>query len=327
MKFSDLHIFREVAQRGSISHAALSLDLSQPNVSRVIRTLEKRLNTTLLRRTGRGVELTPTGQRWLEFANRLNTEFETVKSDIQKMDGGLPDQIRIFVPRNTGRLLVPAIFRTFHEHLPDLQLDIVERQAIDSSKALLSRACGAAVYYDNATSQFPQPRGLFEEPLFMTGHEVHLGKSSEPITLEDCSRLPLLMFSNPPYASMIERAFADQNLRPNITRRLENKVAMMAFAIEGEGVAIQAFSNFVNEFENGEIQARLIIEPGVRRNILAAVGMHLEPAFAETVHRLLKSALNDIADSARWTSLPGKGVANHGLAGHDQSHAQRTSVT
>ena len=108
------------------------------------------------------------------------------------------------------------------------------------------------------------------------------------------------MYSSPPYARMIERAFANADLRPNIIRRVENKIAMVAFAMEGAGVAVQAFSNFVNEYENGEIQARLIVEPGIHRNILAAVGLHVERRFANTVFRLVKSSLDVVAPSARW---------------------------
>ena len=300
MKLSELRLFRQVVEAGSMSLAANALDLSQPNVSRAIRSLESRLNTSLLKRTGRGVEPTPSGRRFLSFAQDTIEAFENTQADIRKLDGSTPSELRISIPRNTGRLLVPAIFRKFHAHLPDVTLEISERQAIDTSKALVAKECDAAVFYDNATSQFPERRKLFVEPLYMTGHEKHLGNRSDPITLSDCARLPLLMFSNPPYARMVEKAFLDAGLQPRIVRRLENKVAMMAFAMEGDGVAIQAFSNFVNEYENGEIQARLIVEPGIHRNVLAALGLHLERRFAESVFELLKTALHDIAPAARW---------------------------
>jgi LysR family transcriptional regulator, nitrogen assimilation regulatory protein len=300
MKLSELKLFKHVVDAGSMSLAANALDLSQPNVSRTIRGLESRLKTTLLKRTGRGVEPTPSGQRFLSFAENVIADFERTQADIHELDGTIPTRLSVCIPRHTGRLLVPAIFRVFHEQLPEVTLEISERQAHDASKAMALRGCDVAVFYDNSASPFPERRRLFTEPLYVTGHRKHLGDHSNPVTLKECAGLPLLMYSNPPYAKMIETAFAAEDLHPKIIRHLGNKVAMTAFAMEGEGVAIQAFSNFANEYENGEIQARLIVGPGIERNILAALGLHLERRFAERVFKLLKSALKNIAPAARW---------------------------
>ena len=129
MKLTDLTLFKSVATEGSLSMAAHALNLSQPNVSRTIRQLECHLKTRLLHRTGRGIELTESGYLLLAFAERTLDGFDHLQTDIQKVEGFTPSKLRIYIPRHTGRLLVPAIFRKFHEHLPDITLDILERQA------------------------------------------------------------------------------------------------------------------------------------------------------------------------------------------------------
>ncbi|WP_421725771.1 LysR family transcriptional regulator [Bauldia sp.] len=303
MKIDELRLFAAVARAGGMSQAASQLGLSQPNVSRAVRGLEDTLGVSLVTRTGRGVELTASGERFMAFASETVQRYEQVREDVRKLDGSLPSRLSISIPRHTGRLLMPAIYRAFHEKLPDVFLEVTERQALDSSAALADRACDVAVFYDNATSPFPERRRLFSEQLYMTGHKRHLGTGSEPITLAECAGLPLLMFSNPPYARLIEGAFAKAKLSPRIARRVENKVAMVAFAMEGEGVAVQAFSNLVNEYENREIQARLIADPPIEREILVAFGNHVERRFANAVFRLLKASLNAVAPTARWCKV------------------------
>lgn len=300
MKLEDLNLFVSVVDEGSMSLAANVLDLSQPNVSRSIRALEKHLNTSLLKRTGRGVEPTDGGKRFYGFARNVLEEFEATQNDIRKLDGSAPEKLRILIPRHTGRLLVPAIFRKFHNHFPDVRLEIEERQATEANKALITKECDAAIFYENSTTQYSDCKQLFTESLYITGHIKHLGDSSEPLTLSDCAKLPLLMFSNSVYSKMVLDAFSNENLQPTIIRQLENKVAIMAFAIEGDGVAIQAFSNFVNEYENEEIQARLIIGPRIERRILGAVSSHIDRRFAKSVLGLMNTALGDIAEIARW---------------------------
>ena len=56
------HIFYTVSRTGNISSAAKELYISQPAISRAIKKLENNLDTTLFKRSSRGVILTPDGQ-------------------------------------------------------------------------------------------------------------------------------------------------------------------------------------------------------------------------------------------------------------------------
>lgn len=56
------YVFHTVAKKGSISHAAKELYISQPAISKSIQKLEDNLNTTLFKRSSRGVTLTADGR-------------------------------------------------------------------------------------------------------------------------------------------------------------------------------------------------------------------------------------------------------------------------
>jgi len=71
MDAADLKFFEQVAQSGGMSRAAEKLNTVQSNVTRRIRALESELNVSLFNRTGRGVSLTPAGERLLPFAIRV----------------------------------------------------------------------------------------------------------------------------------------------------------------------------------------------------------------------------------------------------------------
>ena len=63
MDLRRLAVFREVAERGSFSGAALELDYTQSVVSHHVAQLERQLGVTLLERGRRPVRLTPAGER------------------------------------------------------------------------------------------------------------------------------------------------------------------------------------------------------------------------------------------------------------------------
>lgn len=300
MKIADLKVFIRVADAGSLSLAAAELGLAQPNVSRVVRNLERRLGAMLFNRTGRGVVLTGCGERFLAFALNTVGELDKVEREIGRLVGAAPRRLAIVIPRHTGRLLMPAIFRVFSARLPDVRLDIVERQSKEAQAALIGKGCDIAVFYDTTPSTFPDPQALFRESLYLTGHKKFLGESTDPISLTECASLPLLVFSNPAYARMVQAAFAGLGITPRNVTYLNNKIAMAAFAMEGQGVAFQAFSNFVHEFDNGEIFARKVVAPEIARTVMGAIGLHVDRHFAGTALDLLRGSLAEVADTARW---------------------------
>ena len=56
MRISELQHFIDVAEYGSLTHAAEVRGMSQPGMSRIVRELENQVGSALLRRTGRGIE-------------------------------------------------------------------------------------------------------------------------------------------------------------------------------------------------------------------------------------------------------------------------------
>ena len=65
MDTNNLRYFAAVAQYGSITRAAKAMYISQPQLSHIIKQLEKEMGLTLFRRTSQGTRLTLDGQRIL----------------------------------------------------------------------------------------------------------------------------------------------------------------------------------------------------------------------------------------------------------------------
>ena len=66
-----LRIFKAIASEKSFTQAAEILFVSQPSLSKQIKTLENRLGILLLNRTGNKISLTESGNVFLQYSERI----------------------------------------------------------------------------------------------------------------------------------------------------------------------------------------------------------------------------------------------------------------
>jgi DNA-binding transcriptional LysR family regulator len=111
MAFTDvslvaLRVFREVAERGTLTAAAIALGYTQSAVSRQIAALERAAGSALLERRHDGVRLTPSGRIVLR---RAATVIDQVDATAREL-AGVPDEpstVRLGWFTSAGTSLVP----------------------------------------------------------------------------------------------------------------------------------------------------------------------------------------------------------------------------
>ena len=83
MTIQQLQYVLEISRTGSVSKAAKTLYLSQPNLSNAIKNLENELGITIFERTPMGMQLTASGMKLAKKAT-------SIMADIQGFVHGLP---------------------------------------------------------------------------------------------------------------------------------------------------------------------------------------------------------------------------------------------
>jgi len=120
-----LRYFVAVAEAGSLTVAAeRKLHTSQPSLSRQIRDLEDEVGVQLLRRSARGIELTPAGRAFLDHARVVLSQVEAAAEAARRV--AHPAKPCFTMGFLTGHELtwMPEALRILRDELPNLDVMI-----------------------------------------------------------------------------------------------------------------------------------------------------------------------------------------------------------
>lgn len=119
--FDDLSLLRAfvgIVECGSISAGARRLKISQPTLSRYLRTLEEECGTALLRRDTHGMSLTVTGQRLLADARTILAQADEADHRLREDQTTLSGHLRLFATIDWGQSAVTRLVSNFLQSHP-----------------------------------------------------------------------------------------------------------------------------------------------------------------------------------------------------------------
>jgi DNA-binding transcriptional LysR family regulator len=122
MELTELEIFRAVAREQSVTRAAKRLDRVQSNVTTRVRQLEDDLGVALFMRDSKRMTLTPEGERFLPYAERILALSEEAR---QAMRSDVPSgSLRLGSMEAAAASRLPVPLTRFHEGWPEVQVEI-----------------------------------------------------------------------------------------------------------------------------------------------------------------------------------------------------------
>ncbi len=231
--------FYFVAEKESVTQAAIAMRRGQPTITYQIKCLEKELGVTLFDRSSGKMKLTAEGRNVLENVISLFEDVKQIRNTLKKeqleyegrivivashaiIDSFLPQYITHFMnthPRVTfhveGRV-IEAVFET------------VESSAADIGIASIDSVPNTMVCHD-----------LFETGLKLIAPKNKKFFQGKQPTLRKIAQVPLILFSRTgsvePY---IQSRFAEERLQPRVVMTLNNFASLKKYVALGLGAAI-----------------------------------------------------------------------------------------
>lgn len=261
MDFKQLQSFVAVAKYKSFSIAADKLFISQPTISTHIKLLEEELESKLIIRSPKYLELTPRGSEFYEFANNILNMQDDLLNRWSDQGNTI---IRISASTLPSTYVLPEVLPEFSKNYPNTYFSI--RQS-DSSKVLrdvLDDQCSiglTGMYCDNDRLNcisFYEDNMVIITPV--TEHFLKL-KRAESINISELLKEPIIIRESG--SNVLKRAdklFQELNIRENdlnIVARINDPEAIKNLVSSNMGISLISRK----AAENLEKEKRILVFP------------------------------------------------------------------
>lgn len=218
----------EVAKVGSLNKASETLLVATPNISRSIKELEGDLGIVIFDRTAKGMELTPEGEEFINYAKGILSQIDEVEN-LYKKGTSKKQKFSISVPR---ACYISEAFSEFSKSLSNDPAEIFykETNSQRTIKNILNHdyKLGIIRYAENYDKYFKamlDEKGLTYEMITEFSYSLIMSADSplaqkEEITFDDLKGFIEIAHADPYVPSMPLSKVVKEELPDNIDRRI-----------------------------------------------------------------------------------------------------------
>ena len=142
--------FLVTAEEGSLSAASRALTIAQPTLGRQIKALEDELGVVLFERSGRGLEITPSGKELLEHARNMGDAANKLSLVSSSKSESLEGNIAITATEMMAVFILPPLIQKLRKLEPGISIELISsNQASD----LIRREADIAIRNFRPTQQ------------------------------------------------------------------------------------------------------------------------------------------------------------------------------
>jgi DNA-binding transcriptional LysR family regulator len=256
--FEDLALLRAfvcIVDCGSISAGARRLRISQPTLSRQLRTLEELCGTALLRRDTHRMSVTETGQRLLADATAMLAHAEEADRRLRQDHTTLRGHLHLFATMDLGTWVVTPLVSQFLQTNPKVTAMLAMN---NRPLQMIQEGCDVGILPGKITDEsvIARPAGLIT--LHLTASPA-LVKTRRPVkALADLQSWPWVSQAGSQFWStrditLFGRDGAEQTLRISPVLISEGVTSVREAVRDGLGIALLPDWLIKDELDSGDL--------------------------------------------------------------------------
>jgi DNA-binding transcriptional LysR family regulator len=187
-----LKIFKSVAHHSSFTKAAEQLFISQPAISKAIRTLEDEYKTTFFLRKRNSIELTSDGKAFLGFINRILDIQTEIENQFLNKKETFPDQITFGVSTTVANYIIPKIIASFSNQFPKVNFNIESDNSEHIENLILNQQLDFGIIEGKNTNRKLQFNKFIKDEIVLVTNSNNNTLKKDTISLKTLQEVPIV---------------------------------------------------------------------------------------------------------------------------------------
>jgi len=297
MTLTQLRHMNELAKTGSFIKSSENLFVTQPALSRSIKSLEDELGAKLFDRQGRRSTLTAFGEEILKRSEVLLDLAKDIKDTHRNFKNGLSGQIRIGMGSGPGALVMTKLLQHIAIHYPHLHIEVARGKTGMLIESLRARKLDALII--NARSMKPS-QDMKMEIIYETSGAFMVRKGHpllklKKTTIDDIRKYPIAStaLSEETEKIIIERYGKDANL-DNLVNIKCSEISSLVEVAQHSNSILLAIRNSALELEELNLIPPL---NATARFGLVTIENRTESPLLLHVRKFIETALNELPNN------------------------------
>ena len=251
----ELQIFVCVIECGSISAAAEQVGQTPSAVSRTLSRLEAKLDTTLINRTTRRMDLTEEGKYFFEQAKLILDQMDQLEERLSSRQQTPSGRLRINAASPFMLHAIVPYIDEFRGLYPDIQLELNSNDLIID---LLEQSTDIAIRIGALADSTLHARSLGCSPLLIVASPAYLKKHGAPLQVADLAQHFLLGFTQNEGLNQWPLRYVHGDrwpITPAISASSGETVRHLA--LEGQGIACLSHFMTIDDIRAGRLKVLL----------------------------------------------------------------------
>ena len=217
MDIQHLKYFVEVAKQKNFTKASRILLVSQPSISKMIKSLEEELKITLLDRSERKIELTDAGVIVYEQALKILQSVEDVYASVNELVQVKKGTVKLGLMPTTGVLLFPNVLAGFKKEYPQIDIQMLEYNAKQLKLKVEQGDIDLGITVLPVNSQLFETIPLLSEELVVLVDSEHWLVKRESVRLSDLKNESFILLTED-YAlhDVVKQACMQSGFEPTV---------------------------------------------------------------------------------------------------------------
>jgi len=238
-RWTELELFVQVAETGSLSRAAEALDLSNAAASRHLSALEDRLGARLVERNTRRLYLTDPGKEFFSRAKTVLADLKDAEDAVNASTLNPTGTLRITASLSFSMHHVAPLLREYTQRYPNVSVHV---EAANRYLDIIDNNIDVAI----RTREFEPDsnitiRRLGQTRRILAAAPRYLAKHGRPKTLEDLAQHKLLIYTHANNPNELRFTRDGQTTTLSVKGLLESNDGQIlrAAALDGMGILVQ----------------------------------------------------------------------------------------